>query len=187
MTADRTEAEAHDIVDQGRWEASEDRRIARLMRQERNRAVLESRARVTEALADEVERLRALLTPQRSGCPTADRTEAAAKALVMYESSGLCDEWPGPCADCDCFRDQAPADWAARDRGRAQSVLAAADAHDRANGIARLRLDEELVEKIARMLHDTLGCCSPSDACPFGPLTTDQARVVIDLLRNEAL
>ena len=106
---------------------------------------------------------------------TTDRIEAAAKALhkSFVDPSGEdhSEHW-------ETYRDVY--------REHATATLGAAEAHDRVNSIARIRLDEKLVEKIARTLHDTLGCCSPSDACPFGPLTTDQARAVLDLLRDEA-
>ena len=113
---------------------------------------------------------------------TADRTEAAAKALVLYESGGCCDKWPTPCALCDCFRDENTGQRAEMDRQRARDALAAADAHDRANSIVRIRLDDELAEKIARLLYGVELTVGPPDRLAY-----DQARAVLDLLRNEAL
>lgn len=48
-----------DVVEDGRREAAEDRRIARLFRQRRNREATLRRAEVTEDLVAEVEALRA--------------------------------------------------------------------------------------------------------------------------------
>lgn len=105
---------------------------------------------------------------------TADRTEAAAKAVVDHTL----------------------------ERGSVHLnitsavavALAAADAHDRANSIARIRLDDELAEKIAQAIHDDE--CSehhdPND-CWTECLEWERdiyrriARAVLDLLRNEAL
>ena len=47
-----------DLLERARWEVSEDRRIASLMRQPRNRETLLRRASVTEELIAEVEKLR---------------------------------------------------------------------------------------------------------------------------------
>lgn len=80
------------------------------------------------------------------------RTEAAAKAIVMVETAGCCDEWPRPCRECDCFRAARPVESAARDRQRAREALAAADADDRENGIVRIKLDDELPRRILAAL-----------------------------------
>lgn len=73
-------------------------------------------------------------------------------------------------------------------------ALAAADAHDRANSIARIRLDDELAEKIAQAIHDD-ECSGIHDAndcwteCPEWErdIYRRNARAVLDLLRGEAL
>ena len=52
--------------------------------------------------------------------------EAAARATVMAQSNGCCDQWPKPCADCDCFRDQRPDVMAGYERAHAHAALAAA-------------------------------------------------------------
>lgn len=46
------------LIDRARFEIAEDRRIAALAKQQRTKSVLEQRARVTEELVTEVERLR---------------------------------------------------------------------------------------------------------------------------------
>lgn len=52
--------------------------------------------------------------------------EAAAGAMVLAQSNGCCDQWPKPCADCDCFRDQRPDLMAGYERAHAHAALAAA-------------------------------------------------------------
>jgi len=51
--------------------------------------------------------------------------ETAAKAYIMATTNGCCDQWPRPCADCDCFRDECPDMRAGYDREAARAALEA--------------------------------------------------------------
>ena len=52
--------------------------------------------------------------------------EAAARATVLAQSNGCCHQWPKPCLNCDCFRDQRPDVMAGYEREHARAALAAA-------------------------------------------------------------
>ena len=105
---------------------------------------------------------------------TDHRTEAAARAIFDEEGPESIDD------------DGAEA--------LAMLALAAADAHDRANSIARIRLDDELAEKIAQAIHDD-ECSGIHDAndCWYERTEWERniyrrnARAVLELLRGEAL
>ena len=46
--------------------------------------------------------------------------------MVLAQSNGCCDQWPKPCLNCDCFRDQHPDVTAGYERAHANAALAAA-------------------------------------------------------------
>ena len=106
---------------------------------------------------------------------TVDRTEAAAKAAwdanrkpILVGGKDFLD-WDG---------EALPAFFREREMKSATDALAAADAHDRANGIGRIRLDDGLAEKIAQKI---------ALISTIRPLPSDYARAVLDLLQSEAL
>ena len=98
----------------------------------------------------------------------ADRTEAAAEAMERY-SDAVWERWSWTSSGQRAF-------------AFVLRALAAADAHDRDNSIARIRLDDELAEKIAHLLYGVELTVGPPDRLAY-----DQARAVLDLLRGEAL